>query len=176
MVGFQGNIYSSILHNIFTHEWWWKCLKMECDGWSVWGFKLHSKLCSIRPVATKVHVIIQSFCSVNMDAWSYIISAACDTMKFEFILLSPLLVWSTPLGLPTWCGICIHQHFNKWHKKKQKNKKVTLHMLAHDATWGCRLTSLVVCINDNIHDIRERNVTIEWDLNYKNLFPRVWGY
>jgi hypothetical protein len=52
--------------------------------------------------------------------------------------------------------------FNKWHKKKKKNKneKVTLNMLTHGAMRGCELTSWVVCINDEFHDIRERNVTI----------------
>ena len=44
--------------------------------------------------------------------------------------------------------------FNKWHKK------VTLHILIHGAIQGCALTSMVVCIDDKIHDIRERNVTI----------------
>ena len=30
-------------------------------------YVVHCKLCSITLVATKVHVILQSFCSVNMD-------------------------------------------------------------------------------------------------------------
>jgi hypothetical protein len=51
--------------------------------------------------------------------------------------------------------------FNKWQEKKKKNKKkVTLHILTHGAMRGCGMTSLVVCINDNICDIRERKVTI----------------
>ena len=49
--------------------------------------------------------------------------------------------------------------FNKWHKekrrKKNKNKKVTLHILTHGAMRGCGLTSLVVYINAKICDIRE---------------------
>ena len=61
-----------------------------------------------------------------------------------------------------------HMHaptFNKWHKKKKKkNKKVTLHILTHGAMRGCGLTSLVVCINDKIRDIRERNVTIRSEI------------
>ena len=52
--------------------------------------------------------------------------------------------------------------FNKWHKKK--NKKVTLHILTHGAMRGCGLTSLVVCINDKICDIRERYVTIRSEI------------
>jgi hypothetical protein len=50
--------------------------------------------------------------------------------------------------------------FNKWHKKK----KVTLHMLTHDAMQGCGSTSLVVCINDKFCDIREGNVTIRSEI------------
>ena len=39
-------------------------------------------------------------------------------------------------------------------------KKVKLHMLTHDAMQKCGLTSLVICIHNKIHDIKERNVTI----------------
>ena len=46
--------------------------------------------------------------------------------------------------------------FNKWHKKKDnKNKKVTLHILTHGALRGCGLNASVVCINDEICDIKE---------------------
>ena len=63
-----------------------------------------------------------------------------------------------------------HMHaptFNKWHKNKNKNKnkKGTLHILTHGAMRGCGLTSLVVCINDKIHVIRERNVTIRSEIS-----------
>ena len=86
-----------------------------------------------------------------------------------------------------WCGVVHstwpswvmwHMHaltFNKWHKeekKKNKNKKVALHILTHGAMRGCGLTSLVVCINDKIRDIRERNVTIRseiWTTNTRSL-------
>jgi len=34
-------------------------------------------------------------------------------------------------------------------------------MLPHGEIQGCGLTSLVVCINDKFHDMRERHVTIE---------------
>ena len=56
--------------------------------------------------------------------------------------------------------------FNKWHKnkKKQKNKKVTLHMLIQGAMRGCGLTSWVVCINEKIRDIRKRKVTIRSEI------------
>ena len=57
--------------------------------------------------------------------------------------------------------------FNKWHKEeeeKKKKKKVTLHILPHDAMRGCGSTSLVVCISDKIHDIRERKVTLRSEI------------
>ena len=62
-----------------------------------------------------------------------------------------------------------HMHaptFNKGHKKKEKNKnkKVTLHILTHGAMRGCGLTSLVACINDKIRDTRKRNVTIRSEI------------
>ena len=45
-------------------------------------------------------------------------------------------------------------------------------MLTHGAIQGCGLTSLVVCINDKIHDIREKIVTIRseiWTMNILSL-------
>jgi hypothetical protein len=66
--------------------------------------------------------------------------------------------------------------FNKWHKNKDKNKNKALHILTHGVMRGCGLISLVVCINDKICDIRERNVTIRSKiLNYKHPFSRVSG-
>jgi hypothetical protein len=70
-----------------------------------------------------------------------------------------------------------HMHaptFNKWHKKKNKNKnkKVTLYILTHGAMRGYGLTSLVVCINDKFCDIRESDVTIRseiWTTNIRSL-------
>ena len=68
-----------------------------------------------------------------------------------------------------WCGLLhvafpgdVGMHaptFNKWHMKK--NKKGILHILTHGAKRGCGSASLVVCIDDKIHDIRKRNVTIK---------------
>ena len=37
-------------------------------------------------------------------------------------------------------------------------------MLTHGAMRGCGLTSWVVCINDKIHDVRERRVTIRSEI------------
>jgi hypothetical protein len=83
--------------------------------------------------------------------------------QFKFVLPSPTLVWSTPLGFPMW-----RMHaptFNKWYKKNMnKNKKVTLHMLTYGAMGGCGLTSWVVYINDKFCDIRERNVMIRSEI------------
>jgi hypothetical protein len=62
--------------------------------------------------------------------------------------------------------------FNKWHKNKNKNKKVTLHILTHGTMQECGLISLVVCINNKFCDIRERNVTVRseiWSMNIRSL-------
>ena len=71
----------------------------------------------------------------------------------------------------TWSSrVMWHMHaptFNKWHVKKKK--KVTLHILTHDAMRGCGLTSMVVCINDKIRDTRERNVTIRSEISTTNI-------
>ena len=86
----------------------------------------------------------------------------------------------------TWPSRAIwHMHapaFNKWHQKK---KKMTLHILTHGAMRGCGLTSWVVCINDKLHDIRKRNVTIRsevWTANicslgFRNIreWVTLWG-
>ena len=89
---------------------------------------------------------------------------------FEFVLLSPTLVWSTPLSLPGQCGGCMHQRSTSGiRKKNKKNKQVTLNMLTHGAMRGCGLTSLMVCTNDNFRDIRERNVTIKSEIWTRNI-------
>ena len=113
-------------------------------------------------------------CSVKMDVRYCSISVASDTKEFEFILLSSPLVCSTPLGLPGGMWHMQAPTFNKWHKRKtkNKNKKVTQHILTHGAMRRCGLTSLVVCNNDKFCDIRQRNVTIKskaWTTNTSSL-------
>ena len=68
-------------------------------------------------------------------------------MEFEFTLLSPMLVWSTTLGLP---GRVAYACTNIQHVASEKNKKVTLHILTHGAMRRCGLISLVLCLNDTI--------------------------
>jgi hypothetical protein len=41
---------------------------------------------------------------------------------------------------------------------------------------GCRLTSLMVCINARTHDIRERNVTIRGEIWTKNICSLEFRY
>ena len=69
---------------------------------------------------------------------------------------------------PSWTMWHMHAPtFNKWHKKKikkKKKKKMTLHILTHGAMRGCGLTYVMVCNNDKINDIRERNVTIRSEI------------
>ena len=72
--------------------------------------QISTKLRSITHDGNESARDVTQFCSVNMDEWYYRISVACDTMELEFILLSPSLVWSTPLGLPRQREICMHQH------------------------------------------------------------------
>ena len=54
--------------------------------------------------------------------------------------------------------------FNKWHKKQKKKKKKALQILTHDTMQRYGLTSLVVCTNDKIHDIKERKMTIRKEI------------
>ena len=136
------------------------------------SWRIHSKLRSITHVATKVHVILRSFV---MLTWIR------DTIE----LVKLVTLWKlnsfwpfTYVGVvhspwPSWAMWHMHaQTFNKWQKKKKK----TLHILTHGAIRWCGLTSLVVCINDNICDRRERNVTIKseiWTTNFRSL--GFWG-
>jgi hypothetical protein len=115
-----------------------------------------------------------------MDAWYCRISVACDIMEEHkgdartIWIRSPItyigVVHSTWPSRAMWRTDALT--FNKWHKKKNKNKKVTLHLLTHGAMRGCGLTSLVVCINDKFLDMRERNVTLRieiWTMNMCSL-------
>ena len=61
------------------------------------------------------------------------------------------------------------RHKKKKNKNNKKNKKMRLHILTHSAMQGCGLTSLVVCINDKVYDIREGNVTIRSEISIMNV-------
>ena len=94
---------------------------------------------------------------------------------YEVWIHSPItsvgVVHSTWLSWTMW-----HMHaptFNKWHKKKKKKK--TLQILTHGAMRGCGLTSLMVCINDKICDIRERIVTIRSEMRSTNIRSLGFG-
>ena len=113
-------------------------------------------------------------CSVTMDARYCRFSVACDTMKSVFILLSPPLVWSTPLALPGRCGICMHQHSrNGIRRRMREGHSPHIHIWHNVRVW---VNSLMLYINDKMRDIGERNITIKWDLNYEHWFPKVLGY
>ena len=65
----------------------------------------------------------------------------------------------------------MHSPTSNKQQKKNKNIKKTLHILRHCTMWGCEMTSLVVCMNDKVHDIRERNLTIRseiWTTNIRS--------
>jgi hypothetical protein len=57
-------------------------------------------------------------------------------------------------------GNVVDAYTNIQRVASEEEEKKTLHMWTHGAMRGCGLISLVVCINDKFHDIRERNVTI----------------
>ena len=103
-----------------------------------------------------------------MDVWYYRISIACDTMEFEFILFSPPLVRSTPLGLPGRCDICMHQHSTSDIRRRRKHSTYW-HMAQCEGVgwllwWWALMTKL--------RDIRERNVTMRseiWTTNIRSL-------
>ena len=79
----------------------------------------------------------------------------------------------TPLGHLGRCGGHMHQHSTSGirRKEKKKDEKVTPHMLTYGAIWVCRLTSLVICINDKSCDIREGNATIRSEIWTTNIRP-----
>jgi hypothetical protein len=123
------------------------------------------------------------FCSVNMDAWYYRFSVACDIMEqhggdVRTIWIHSHVTYASVVHTTRPFRAMWRTHaltFNRWHKKKKKNtknKKVTIHMLTHGTMRGCALTSLVACINDKFCDIREGNVTIRsemWTTSIRSL-------
>ena len=99
---------------------------------------------------------ITEVCRVKIDMWYYRISVVCDTMREHKVQRFNGVVWCGVVH-STWPSHVMWQMhaptFNKWHKenkKKNKNKKVTLHILTHGAMQRYGLTSWVVCINDKI--------------------------
>ena len=85
-------------------------------------------------------------------------------MEFEFILLSPPLVWSTPLGLPGRCGICMHQHSTNGIRRITRIRRwlsTYWHIAQCEGVGGLLWW---IALNDIIHDIRKRNVTIRSEI------------
>ena len=118
-----------------------------------------------------------------MDTWCYRVSVACDAMEFEFILLSPPLVWSTPPDLPGRCDICMHQHSTTGIRQRRRRRHSTYWHMAQCKGVGWLLWWFALITN--IRDIRERNVTIKsvvWTMNIRSLRFRdirkwviLWG-
>ena len=85
------------------------------------------------------------------------------------------MVWCGPLHFTflVRCGICMHQHSTSGIRRRRRRririKKMTIHILTHGTMRECGLTFLVVCINDRIHDIRERNMTIRSEIRTMNI-------
>jgi hypothetical protein len=115
-----------------------------------------------QPKWAKVHMTLQSFVVLKCMRDTKELVSACDTkgdVRTLWICSHVTYVSVVHSTWPSWAMWQTHAPtFNKWHTTKKKKK--ILHMLTHGAMWGCGLTSLVVCIDDKIHDIRERNVTI----------------
>ena len=105
-----------------------------------------------------------------MDAWYYRTSVACDALHS----ISSHLRWYGPLHLAFPGDVAYActdiQQVAKEEEKKNKTKKVTLHILTHSAIqlW-CELTSLVVYIDNKICDIRERIVTVRSEICTTNI-------
>jgi hypothetical protein len=87
--------------------------------------------------------------------------------QFEFVLPSATLVWSTSLGLSKQCGRQMHQHSTSGIRRRGiRIRRWHSTVLTHGAMWGCELTSLVVCINDNFCDIRKSEI---WTMKIHSL-------
>ena len=130
---------------------------------------VHSKLCSITHVATKVHVMLRSFV-----VWTWMhdrINVTCDTTEEHKVQHFNGVVCSTPLGLPWRCGICMHQHSTsgirrRWIRIRRWHSTYWQMVQCEGVSW------LLGCINDKIRDIRERNVTARseiWNTNIRSL-------
>ena len=74
---------------------------------------------------------------------------------------SSYLRWCGPLQLAFMGDViytCTNIHLIAQEEEKEEEGE-EVHILTHDAMQGCGLTSLVVCINEKICDIREGHVT-----------------
>ena len=103
-----------------------------------------------------------------MDEWSYKISVACYGIWVHTPLIS---VGVVQLHLPFPDDVA-YAYTNIQQVEEEEEEEDTSHILAHGIMPGCGLPSLVVTINDKIHDIRDRNVTIGseiWTTNIRSL-------
>ena len=92
--------------------------------------------------------------------------------QFEVDLLSPTLVWSTPLGLPRRCDGHMHQHSTSDIRKRKRKRRcysTCWHMaLCEGVGWHLQWFALMT----KFCDIREKNVTIRseiWTTNIHSL-------
>ena len=94
-------------------------------------------------------------------------------MEFESILLSPPLVWSTPLGHPGRRGICMHQHSMSGKRRRRRRIRRWHSTYWHKAQCeGVGWLLWWVASMTKIRDIREWNVTIGseiWTTNILSL-------
>ena len=88
-------------------------------------------------------------------------------MEFVFVLLSPPLVWSTPLGLHGQCGIFMHQHSTSRRRRRRRRWHSTYWHRTQCEGVGWLLWWFALMIE--ICDIRERNVTIKSEIWTTNI-------
>ena len=75
-----------------------------------------------RPHVVRIYALFtrSDLKSVLSSIMHFLQCVACDTIDIEFIFLSPSLLWSTPLGLPGRCGICMHQHSMSGRRRRRR--------------------------------------------------------
>ena len=105
--------------------------------------------------------------------------------QFDFVLLSPTLVGSTPLGLPRQCGKGMHKHSTSDIRRRTKIRRW------HSTRWHmtqCEGVSWLLwwfALMTKFRDVRERNVATRseiWTTNIRSLGFRdirewvpLWG-
>ena len=94
--------------------------------------------------------------------------------QFEFVLSSPTLVWSTPLGLPRQRGGRMHQHSTSGIRRRTRRWHSTCWHMAQceGVCWLLWWFALMT----KFRDIRERNVTIRseiWIVNMRSIVNTI---
>ena len=152
------------------HSACWHMARCEGVGRLLWWFALITTTRDIREriVTIRSKIWAMNICSLGFRDIREWVTLWNNTKCKKFYGV----VWSTSLGLPEWCNICMHQHSTSGIRRNIRRRRwrsTRWHMAQCEGVgwllwWFALMTTF--------RDIKERNVTIRseiWTMNIRSL-------